>query len=181
MKKISVVSLILVFCFLFSVVAFNASAAEKIDFVPKIKSGRVYGISAGSNKTDVEVAYYGRNVQLKDKSGNVIKDANAKIGTGCILNLDGVFYSVVVMGDVDGTGTITADDYIKVKRAVLGTGNLDAVQTEAAGAENGKLRAIDYIKVKRAYFGTYDINHEYTCEPYLPDMSDNEIVVSGWY
>lgn len=181
MKKIAVISLILVFSFLFSVIVFNVSAAEKIDFVPEIKSGRVYGIAAGSTKTDVEIAYYGRNVQLKDKNGAVVEDDNTKIGTGYVLNLDGVYYATVVMGDVDSSGTITADDYINVKRAVLGTGSLDSLQTEAAGAENGKLRAIDYIKVKRAYFGTYDINHKYTCEPYLPDMSDNEIIVSGWY
>lgn len=182
MKKISFVSLVLVFCFMFSLVVFNVSAANEINFEPTIERGRVYGISAGSTKGDVDAVYYGHDVQLKDTEKNLVVDDSASVGTGYTLNLDGLFYSVVVMGDVDGDGDITADDYIDVKRAVVGTGSLSTLEKEAAGMENGEeLRAVHYMMVKRAFFGSYDINHKHTCDPYVPDTGDNEIIVSGWY
>lgn len=182
MKKISFVSLILVFCLLSSLVIFNVSAANKIDFEPVIERGRIYGIEAGSTKGDVDAVYHGHDIQIKDTDKNVVEDDNAAVGTGYALSLDGVFYSVVVMGDVDGDGEITADDYIDVKRAVLGTGSLGTLGKEAVGVQNGEeLRAIHYMMVKRAYFGSYDINHKYSCDPYVPDTGDNEIIVSGWW
>ena len=65
-----------------------------------------------------------------------------------------------ILGDVDGDGKITADDYIMLKRVYFGTAKLENLESP----ENALLRcdidgkdgitADDYILLKRVYFGT---------------------------
>lgn len=185
MKKFGLISLLLVFSFVLSVFALGAGAVEEIDFVPELRSGRIYGISLGATEEDVRTAFYGSDIEVTDKNGAMLEvGSSTPVGTGFTVSVNGVYYSAVVMGDVDGDSVISAVDYILVKRAVLGTGTLGVLGREAAGVENGEeLRAIHYIKLKRAYFGTYDINYKYSCDPYLPDMGedDSEVEVSGWH
>ncbi len=61
-------------------------------------------------------------------------------------------------GDIDGTGTIDALDYVSVKRAVLGTMQINnGVYDFADINKDGVVDAIDYTLLKRAVLGTYTI------------------------
>ena len=56
-------------------------------------------------------------------------------------------------GDIDGNGTVEADDYILLKRVFFGTAkDVDPSICDIDG--NGKVEADDYILLKRVFFGT---------------------------
>lgn len=96
-------------------------------------------------------------VVVADATGVALSN-NSPVGTGCTVDVGSVTYTVVILGDVDGSGTITSRDYLMVKRAFLGTLILTTVQNKAACISGGATpTAVDYLKVKRHVIGTYNI------------------------
>ena len=80
------------------------------------------------------------------------------VGTGTKLTYNGITYTVVVKGDLDGDGTVQATDYAMVKRAFLGTYDANREQNLAASLTNGEtIEAADYVMIKRHFLGTYNI------------------------
>ncbi len=155
------------------------ACAEDLTFSPKTKNGKIYGIPASTKESSVAHAYHNANVEIFDKNGKAIASGD-KVGTGYTVKINGYSYAAVVLGDVDGDGEIKTYDCVAVKRAYLGTAKLGVLETEAAGVkEGGKLSAINYIMVRRAYFGTYNINRDYTCDPYCPSDDDSGFT-PGW-
>ncbi|MBO4453284.1 MAG: dockerin type I repeat-containing protein, partial [Clostridia bacterium] len=61
-------------------------------------------------------------------------------------------------GDVDGDGNVGSVDYLMVKRAVLGSFDLNEIQTVAADVDkSGAVGAVDYLIIKRTVLGSYDL------------------------
>ncbi len=169
------VCVLLASCSMFAI----SSSADTISFVTKTSNGKIYGIAVGSVVKDVQLAYYNSVVVVYNKNGNRLS-SDAKVGTGCIVKINGVSYVAVVMGDADGDGDLDAADYIAIKRSYLGTGYVGSLGHEAVGvASGGEVKAINYIMVKRAVLGTYDINRAYNCEPYNPAEGEPDWT-PGW-
>lgn len=62
------------------------------------------------------------------------------------------------IGDIDGNGEISADDYLLLKRAVLGTFQLTDEARACSDIDgDGKVDHIDYMLLKRAILGSYTI------------------------
>lgn len=177
MKKTSLIALILVFATLLaSISVINASAAKLINFEPVMKNGRIYGIPTETTVKTLKYALYSYDVEVFDSKGNALTSSSSNfIGTGYRVKVNNVSFTAVVMGDITGDGKLNVFDYTAVKSAYLKTNNLSSVQHEACEAETGDIKALNYVKLKRAYFGTYDINKDYTCDPYDPSAED-----SGW-
>lgn len=63
-------------------------------------------------------------------------------------------YTVVVTGDLNGDGTLTASDYLLAKRAIVLDAELTEIQTLAADVSgDGKLTASDYLLLKKSVLG----------------------------
>lgn len=63
------------------------------------------------------------------------------------------------MGDVNMNGKIDMNDYLMLRRAVLGTYDLNPLQARLGDVNgNGDVDANDYLVVKRHYLGTYTIS-----------------------
>lgn len=107
-------------------------------------------ISALANK--------GVNVTLTDKDGNLLADEKI-VGTGCKVKTDaGDEYTVIVSGDIDGTGTVSTSDYLGVKSALLGNLELSDEYLKAADTDNsGELSVTDYVKIKSYFLGIFDL------------------------
>lgn len=59
--------------------------------------------------------------------------------------------SLVLTGDVNGDGHVTATDYLLVKRDVLELSALNGLYAQAADMTgDGKCTAADYLRLKRA-------------------------------
>lgn len=179
MKGLRLTSLLLACVLLLSAFSLCAYAETvTIDFIPTIKNGTIYGISLKTPQNVFRSFYTGKSVEIFDKDGTRLDPSSTTyMGTGFTVKVDGrALYTVVVMGDFDGDGELTARDYLLTKRTCMGTYYANSLARQAAGADaKSDIRPINYIKVKRAYFGTYEINKDYSCDPYDPTNGEN-----GW-
>ncbi len=175
MKTFKIASFFLAVALLVCSIPFSVSAASTVNFIPKIANGKIYGAPVGSSVADLKHIYFDSDVEVYDNNKNRL-GTTSKICTGYTVKINGASYTSIVMGDVDGDGKLEPYDYVAVKRAYFDTLTISTYGKEATTcAASEELRPIHYIKVKRAYFGTYDINNEYTCDPYDPDAGE-----SGW-
>ena len=101
---------------------------------------------------------------LKKASGATIKNTSGKtvtsgnIGTGYTVKYNGASYTVVKLGDVDGSGTVTAGDYVKIKNYIMDKGSLNSTAKQGADVNSdGKITAGDYVQIKNHIMGKDDI------------------------
>ena len=100
------------------------------------------------------------NLKVVDAFGNAT-NGNSAVGTGAKVNLyngseliDSI--TVVVSGDVDGSATIDATDYLRIKSAFLGSFTMNNAEGEAADVDGNEIiDATDYIRVKSQFLGTH--------------------------
>ncbi len=93
---------------------------------------------------------------LTDKEENEITEGD--VCTGYILTDGTNSYTVAVLGDINGTGTVDTYDYILAKRIYFETYSPDALQSLTSDVNEDKtVDQYDYILIKRHYFGTYVI------------------------
>ncbi|MBQ3002251.1 MAG: dockerin type I repeat-containing protein, partial [Clostridia bacterium] len=72
------------------------------------------------------------------------------------LDVSQVSDDVWVKGDVDGDGSFNTIDYMKLKRYILGTFELDEAAYKRADIDlDGSVAALDYMMLKRIYLGTH--------------------------
>jgi hypothetical protein len=83
------------------------------------------------------------------------------VGTGAKINLysNGKLadtLTVVVLGDIDGSGAVDSTDYMRIKATMLKTAQLSTLETEAADVDgNGEIDATDYMRIKSHFLGEY--------------------------
>ncbi len=177
MKKTRLVAFVLALVLLACTFAVPVSA-ESITFKPELSNGKIYGIPVGATVGVLKNAYYNAVVEVTNANGVALAN-HEMIGTGYFVKINGISYTAVVFGDIDGDAVLSTADYILVKRAYLSTYEASNLALEAAGVghfdDEGKLGSMHYIMVKRAYMGTYDMNSKYNCDPYDPTQDE-----SGW-
>lgn len=103
------------------------------------------GLKGTYTLEELRLLYGAEEMQL---DGDVIK-------TGALLQADGAQMRIVLQGDANGDGAVDANDYMLVKRYVLGTYALDPVKARAVMLTDGKtVSATDYLFIKRYVLGT---------------------------
>lgn len=67
-------------------------------------------------------------------------------------------YEVVIYGDTDGDGTVHTLDYIRIRKAILGTLQMSGSYKMAADtSRDGVIDTLDYIQVRKQILGKYTI------------------------
>lgn len=96
----------------------------------------------------------------KKVDGKVIKNGkeitgNEFIGTGCKVILeDGQEYELVIKGDINGDGKITATDLLSVKYVIIGKNKSNNIEALAGDMDNDeKLSITDLLNIKKAIMG----------------------------
>lgn len=80
------------------------------------------------------------------------------LGTGAKITVNGVTYTLVVLGDVSGDGEIKAKDYMMIKNYIMGTLNLNEAEKKAADvSKDNAIKAKDYMMIKNHIMGTSSI------------------------
>lgn len=102
-------------------------------------------------------------------TGLIVRNASGTIITSgiCMTGYTLSFYSgdtlldsvtIIIEGDINGDGKITAVDYLFVKRAFMGTITLNETQLQAAYLKNTtSVTAATYLMIKRHVLGTYNL------------------------
>ncbi len=123
----------------------------------------VTGVKASTNAADFMKGFSVSNGEAK----LVKADGSAQtgvVGTGNKVQIYDnakqlkASYEVVLYGDTDGDGTVYTLDYIRIKKSILGTLNLNGSYKLAADtSKNGQIDTLDYIQVKKQILGQYTI------------------------
>ena len=107
------------------------------------KGSLLYGIEPGTTVEKLKKAL-GKDIVVNGTK-------NGLVGTGTKVVVGGKEYTVIIKGDIDGDGKITATDYIRVRLHILKRIRLDGEKLLAAHAstEIGKnVSAADYIAIR---------------------------------
>ena len=123
----------------------------------KIKDGNLF-ISTGYSVNEILVQTE-MGAFIKDKNGQRVLDGAFPGTNMTIVLVDSRSYTIVVLGDVDGDGAVSAVDARLALRASVGLENYtaDSVQTKAAKVSNGdSLSAADARLILRASVGLED-------------------------
>ena len=126
------------------------------DFLVNIPLGEtaIHAISklkATSNTLEVEIVRNGISIF-----------ANEILATNDIVQIkngDMTFtFRIVMYGDVNGDGKISAVDYVNIKNYIMGSSGLNSAYKEAADVnKDGKITAVDYVNVKNYIMGAESV------------------------
>ena len=97
---------------------------------------------------------YGISAKIADKDG-VSLTSGGIVGTGCkVTDSNDNVYTVIVRGDVDGTGEVDATDYLQIKQVLLGAYDLTGVYYTASDIDkDGEISSTDYLHIKAHFLG----------------------------
>ena len=102
-------------------------------------------------KIDTNMSY-----EIKDQNGEKIEDTDL-IGTGTVIEFEnGETYTIIIEGDVDGDGKLTANDLLRVKRHIVGIEGyeIEGVYKEAVDLQKDDVIDItDLLRIKRKVVG----------------------------
>ena len=141
---------------------------EEFSINPKYKvsgSKQVSGITLGTKVSDFvkNLNIVGGYAQVKTAGGST-KQNSAVVATGDTVTIyrnDGTQYAkwtVLLYGDVNGDGTISNSDRIKIRNHILGTNKLTGVYFTAGDVnKDGQVSNADRIKVRNHILGTTPI------------------------
>ncbi len=67
-------------------------------------------------------------------------------------------FQLVVYGDINGDGGISAVDYSLVKNYIMNSGGIDGVSKDAADVnKDGSVSAVDYANIKSYIMGSSNV------------------------
>ena len=118
------------------------------------------------NEIDIKIPYnyiltYGEinnkleivgDVTIKNAKGETVTSNDEALGTGSKIILSNSEYVIVISGDINKDGKITALDYIAVRNYMMNTKEIDSNQVEFKAADmnsDGKISALDYIAIRK--------------------------------
>ncbi len=129
------------------------------------KDGYITNIDLNNNTVDkikdnIDTTY---DIVFKNISGTTLKDTD-KVGTGTVVSFteNGKVvkeYTIIIYGDVDGSGVINARDLLMLQRYILNKVDLKNIQVKAAIIDKTSQapRAADLLKIQRHILGKYTI------------------------
>ena len=120
----------------------------------RIENGNLLGVKPGTGFQDMKTKL--------EANGGVVNISSETIGTGTTITItSGTLqetFSIVIYGDVDGDGTISAVDYVLVKNHIMGKTNLTGASAKAADANrDGTISAVDYVNIKNYIMGVNNV------------------------
>lgn len=94
----------------------------------------------------------GNGVSVTRDGNNM--SGNESLGTADILHANGNSYRIIVNGDVNGDGSITPADYVRIKNSIMGSSSLSGSFKQAADVNgDGNVTPADYVNVKNYIMG----------------------------
>ncbi len=102
-----------------------------------------------SSKLTSNLLVKNSDYSILNPNGNTVS-SNSSIGTNFRLKTNTNLYKIIVRGDVNGDGKITALDYIEVRKHIMGTKITDRSKWLASDMDNNSsITALDYIAIRK--------------------------------
>ena len=125
----------------------------------KYNDGVISGIKLGTKVKDLIdklVKTGATNITVTDINGKNKKSDIIATGDKLNINIEGKdnVVNVVIFGDINGDGVISASDYVKIKNHIMDSQKLTGVYEAAADYDNNNsISASDYVKIKNYIMG----------------------------
>jgi CheY-like chemotaxis protein len=152
-SKALVITLVMLLCFVTLAPSYAWAASLSSKYELKISGNYITGIPEKLLPADLISTM---------SSGTTVSFTNGVkkyVCTGCEIKTGGKTYTAVVLGDVDGSGTVDSIDYLKVKSLCVGAVTLEGAFYSAADVDySGTITLTDYMRIKGHFVGTYDLN-----------------------
>ena len=168
------------------ITASAAPAPSSVFTSLKSDGGYLYGVPRGTGAADLKFAFGSQTVSVKSASGSVLGD-NDQVATGCTVGGSSGISTVVIAGDVDGTGDISTTDYVSVKSHFKGVAVLSGAYLKAADVNgDSKITVTDYLMIKRQIAGTYNFDKKVTvgkeiasgAQKWINTIKDNSVLMT---
>ena len=118
-------------------------------------SNYLTGFSVGGNveREIAKVRALDSNVQVVVKKADGTQITNGTLATGMQMTIttngSAVNYTVVIRGDINGDGKLSAVDYVKLRNYLDGASSLNGAYLHSADtSRDGKTSAVDYVKLR---------------------------------
>ena len=124
----------------------------------KYNDGIISGINIGSNVSNIKdslIKQGAKSVVIKGANGDIKNTDILVTGDKIEITTDKTeVVEVVIYGDINGDGEISASDYVKIKNHIMGIQLLNGVYGIAADYNNdNSVSASDYVKIKNYIMG----------------------------
>ncbi len=131
----------------------NAQIIENMGFVNNnyYLTGVPLGSSVQAVISSVSKASSATTVTIKDSSSKAITTGTVSTGMTMTLTTNNVSntYTFVIRGDVNGDGSITGVDYVRLRNYLDNKSTLSSAQSLAADANNsGSISGSDYVRIR---------------------------------
>ena len=112
-----------------------------------IEDGYVFGVPLGVTVDDV----------LQNFKDGATTSSTAAV-TGMVVTYCGKYYTVVVIGDLNGDGKVSSTDYLRLRSFFKGSTTLSDLETKAADVtREGSLTSADYLTIRKHFNGSVDL------------------------
>ena len=118
-------------------------------------SNYLTGFSVGGNveREIAKVRALDSNIQVVVKKANGTQITSGTLATGMQMTIttngSTVNYTIVIRGDINGDGKLSAVDYVKLRNYLDGASSLDGAYLKGADtSRDGKTSAVDYVKLR---------------------------------
>lgn len=140
----------------------NASGYKyNSDYISDVKIGTsVGGMKSKLNPKNESITI---KISTTDSSGKTTELGDSStLGTGDIITItsgeETKSFRVVIYGDANGDGKISAVDYVKIKNYIMSSGDLSGSYKLAADVnKDGNISAVDYVNVKNYIMGNNSV------------------------
>ena len=127
----------------------------------KNDSNNITGFTVGQDISKVISLLKGKvsnsTVKMYNSNNKEITSGIISTGQKITITMNGKTsnYNVIIVGDTNGDGKISAQDFSKVKSYIIGTGSISGSYIKAADAnKDGKVSAQDFSKIKSHILGS---------------------------
>ena len=120
------------------------------------------GVAERTSVTALLKKFENDDLQIVDKNGKTLSSSGL-VGTGAKINLydNGILLdtvTVVVLGDVDGSGKVDSTDYLQIKSVFLGQYSFNEAEKLAANVDNNTtVDNTDYLRIKSKLLGLFTL------------------------
>ncbi len=138
----------------------NVSGTSQEIAVKAKMNGSYVMVTPGTKNSEVAEAVEVENYKVTDSKGKTVADSDSAATGNTFTNMKyNTSYTMVVLGDLDGKGTVTASDYMRIKSYIMGETTLNNLQKLAADVDNsGTVMASDYMMIKSYIMNSTPIN-----------------------
>lgn len=125
--------------------------------VYKFEGNNIIGVKANTSVETFKNNIIGSGIQVLNQSGTELSSGQI-VGTGMTMKAGTETYTIIISGDLNGDGQITATDLAKIKQHLIELRLLEGAYLESANVDGDEEVTItDLSRIRKAMFGEIEL------------------------